>query len=104
MDLDLDGRMAVVTGASKGIGLAVVGTLLDQGARVVATSRNRSPELDALGGDLLHVPADLMDAGAPAEVIARAVETFGGLDVLVNQRRRAAARNQASALRVPRPR
>jgi NAD(P)-dependent dehydrogenase (short-subunit alcohol dehydrogenase family) len=84
MDLDLDARVAVVTGASKGIGLAVVGTLLDQGARVVATSRNRSPELDALGGDLLHVPADLMDAGAPAEVIARAVETFGGLDVLVN--------------------
>jgi NAD(P)-dependent dehydrogenase (short-subunit alcohol dehydrogenase family) len=84
MNLDLDGRVAVVTGASKGIGLAVVGTLLDQGARVVATSRNRSPELDALGGDLLHVPANLMDAGAPAGVIARAVETFGGLDVLVN--------------------
>jgi NAD(P)-dependent dehydrogenase (short-subunit alcohol dehydrogenase family) len=50
----------------------------------VATSRNRSPELDALGGDLLHVPADLMDAGAPAEVIGRAVEALGGLDVLVN--------------------
>ena len=84
MNLDLDGRVAVVTGASKGIGLAVVGTLLDQGARVVATSRSRSPELEALGGDLLHVPANLMDAGAPAEVVARAVETFGGLDVLVN--------------------
>jgi NAD(P)-dependent dehydrogenase (short-subunit alcohol dehydrogenase family) len=84
MNLDLNGRVAVVTGASKGIGLAVVGTLLDQGARVVATSRNRSPELDALGGDLLHVPANLMDPGAPAEVVARAVETFGGLDVLVN--------------------
>jgi NAD(P)-dependent dehydrogenase (short-subunit alcohol dehydrogenase family) len=84
MDLDLDGRVAVVTGASKGIGLAVVGTLLEQGMRVVATSRHRSPELDALGGDLLHVPADLMDAGAPAEVIARAARTFGGLDVLVN--------------------
>jgi NAD(P)-dependent dehydrogenase (short-subunit alcohol dehydrogenase family) len=84
MDLDLDGRVAVVTGASKGIGLAVVSTLLDHGARVVATSRNRSPELDSLGGDLLHVPADLMDAGAPAEVVAGAVETFGGVDVLVN--------------------
>jgi NAD(P)-dependent dehydrogenase (short-subunit alcohol dehydrogenase family) len=84
MNLDLDGRVAVVTGASKGIGLAVVGTLLDQGARVVAISRNRSPELDSLDGDLLHVPANLMDAGAPAEVVARAVETFGGLDVLVN--------------------
>jgi NAD(P)-dependent dehydrogenase (short-subunit alcohol dehydrogenase family) len=84
MDLDLDGRVAVVTGASKGIGLAVVSTLLEQGMRVVATSRHRSPELDALGGDLLHVPADLMDAGAPAEVIARAARTFGGLDVLVN--------------------
>jgi NAD(P)-dependent dehydrogenase (short-subunit alcohol dehydrogenase family) len=84
MNLDLDGRVAVVTGASKGIGLAVVGTLLDQGARVVATSRSRSPELEALGGDLLHVPANLMDPAAPAEVVARAVETFGGLDVLVN--------------------
>jgi NAD(P)-dependent dehydrogenase (short-subunit alcohol dehydrogenase family) len=84
MDLELNGRVAVVTGASKGIGLAVVRTLLDNGARVVATSRNRSSELDALDGDLLHVPADLMDPRAPAEVVARAAETFGGLDVLVN--------------------
>jgi NAD(P)-dependent dehydrogenase (short-subunit alcohol dehydrogenase family) len=84
MDLELTGRVAVVTGASKGIGLATVGTLLDEGARVVATSRRTTPELDALEGDLLHVPADLMDPGAPAEVIARAVEAFGGLDILVN--------------------
>jgi NAD(P)-dependent dehydrogenase (short-subunit alcohol dehydrogenase family) len=84
MELNLDGRVAVVTGASKGIGLAVARTLLDEGARVVATSRRSSAELDELGGELLHVPADLMDPGAPAEVIARAVERFGGLDVLVN--------------------
>jgi NAD(P)-dependent dehydrogenase (short-subunit alcohol dehydrogenase family) len=84
MDLDLHGRVAVVTGASKGIGLAVAGTLLEEGAGVVATSRSRSKELDALDGDLVHVPADLMDPGAPAEVIARAVDTFGGLDILVN--------------------
>jgi NAD(P)-dependent dehydrogenase (short-subunit alcohol dehydrogenase family) len=84
MDLDLDGRAAVVTGASKGIGLAVVRTLLEEGARVVAASRNLSPELDALDGDLLHEPADFMDPDAPAKVIARGVEAFGGLDVLVN--------------------
>jgi NAD(P)-dependent dehydrogenase (short-subunit alcohol dehydrogenase family) len=84
MDLKLTGRVAVVSGASKGIGLAVVNTLLQEGVRVVATSRRTTPELDALDGDLLYVPADLMDPGAPAEVIARAVEAFGGLDILVN--------------------
>jgi NAD(P)-dependent dehydrogenase (short-subunit alcohol dehydrogenase family) len=84
MDLNLSDRVAVVTGASKGIGLAVTRTLLDEGARVVATSRNTSPELEELSGDLLHVPADLMDPNAPAEVMARAVEAFGGLDILVN--------------------
>jgi NAD(P)-dependent dehydrogenase (short-subunit alcohol dehydrogenase family) len=84
MDLDLQGRVAVVTGASKGIGIAVVRTLLDEDVHVVATSRNRSSELDELTEDVLHVPADLIEPGAPAEVVARAVETFGGLDILVN--------------------
>jgi NAD(P)-dependent dehydrogenase (short-subunit alcohol dehydrogenase family) len=84
MNLELTGRVAVVTGASRGIGVAVVRTLLDEGARVVATSRRSSPELEALKGDLLHVPADFMDPDAPADVIARTVEAFGGLDVLVN--------------------
>ena len=84
MDLNLTGQVAVVTGASKGIGLAITRTLLGEGARVVATSRSLTPELEALAGELLHVPADLMDPRAPAEVVARAVEAFGGLDVLVN--------------------
>lgn len=84
MDLELNGRVAVVTGASKGIGLAVVRTLLDEGARVVAASRSRSAKLDALDGELLHVPADFMDADAPSEVIAGALERFGAVDVLVN--------------------
>ncbi|MFC6080066.1 SDR family NAD(P)-dependent oxidoreductase [Sphaerisporangium aureirubrum] len=85
MDLRLAGRVAVVTGASKGIGLAVVRTLLAEGARVVAASRKSSAELDALAGAaLLHVPVDLMDPGAPGDMVARAVEEFGGLDILVN--------------------
>ncbi|HTF49943.1 MAG TPA: SDR family NAD(P)-dependent oxidoreductase [Pseudonocardia sp.] len=84
MDLDLAGRVAVVTGGSKGIGLAVTRALLAEGARVVVASRSRTPELDALSGEVRHVPADFMDPSAPAEVIARAVEEFGGLDILVN--------------------
>jgi NAD(P)-dependent dehydrogenase (short-subunit alcohol dehydrogenase family) len=84
MDLELNGRVAVVTGASKGIGLAVTRTLLEEGALVLAASRSRSPELDELDADLVHMPVNLMDPAAPAAVIARAVEAFGGLDVLVN--------------------
>jgi NAD(P)-dependent dehydrogenase (short-subunit alcohol dehydrogenase family) len=80
MDLELNGRVAVVTGASKGIGLAILRTLLDEGARVAAASRTPPP----VEGDLLHVPVDLMDPAAPAEVVARAAEVFGGLDILVN--------------------
>ncbi|GII52597.1 3-oxoacyl-ACP reductase [Planotetraspora thailandica] len=84
MDLQLSGRVAIVTGASKGIGLAVTRTLLGQGVRVVAASRKSTPELEALGGDLLHVPADVMDPEIPAQLVACAVSEFGGLDILVN--------------------
>jgi NAD(P)-dependent dehydrogenase (short-subunit alcohol dehydrogenase family) len=85
MDLQLSRHVAVVTGASKGIGLAVTRTLLAEGARVVAASRKSTPELEALAGpNLVHAPVDLMDPEAPASVISRAVEEFGGLDILVN--------------------
>ncbi|ALG09961.1 SDR family NAD(P)-dependent oxidoreductase [Kibdelosporangium phytohabitans] len=85
MDLKLTGRVAVVTGASKGIGLAITRTLLLEGARVVAASRKSSPELDELAGeDLVHVAVDLMNPEAPEQIVAQAVESFGGLDILVN--------------------
>lgn len=85
MDLQLADQVAVVTGASKGIGLAVTRTFLEEGARVVAVSRSQSSELKALdGSSLIHVSVDLMRSDAPGEVIARAVEAFGGLDILVN--------------------
>jgi NAD(P)-dependent dehydrogenase (short-subunit alcohol dehydrogenase family) len=84
MDLRLSDHVAVVTGASKGIGLAITRTLLEENARVVAASRTRTPELDALVGDLVHVPVDFMEPEAPAHVIATAAEAFGRIDVLVN--------------------
>ncbi|HYC82375.1 MAG TPA: SDR family oxidoreductase [Solirubrobacterales bacterium] len=84
MELGLEGRVAVVTGGSKGIGLAVVRGLLDEGARVVVASRTETPELRELRGELVHVAVDLTEPDAPAWVIERAVAAFGGLDVLVN--------------------
>lgn len=85
MDLALRGRVAVVTGGSKGIGLAVVRTLLDEGAFVVAASRSESAELaDLAGPNLVHAAGDLMDPEFPERLVARAVEAFGGLDILVN--------------------
>lgn len=86
MDLDLAGKVAVVTGASKGIGLAVVTALAAEGARVVAGARSGSPELTAVAGSApVHVVAvDLTTADGPARLVAEAVATFGGVDVLVN--------------------
>ncbi|UYM05645.1 SDR family NAD(P)-dependent oxidoreductase [Solicola gregarius] len=85
MDLELTDRVAVVTGASKGIGLATVRTLLDEGARVVAVSRSRTSELEDLASkELTHVTADLTEPDAPARAIAAAAEAYGGVDVVVN--------------------
>jgi NAD(P)-dependent dehydrogenase (short-subunit alcohol dehydrogenase family) len=85
MDLRLSDRVAIVTGGSKGIGLATTRTLLDEGAYVVAASRRTSPELDAVAGErLVHVPVDLMDPDSPEKIIRRTVDRFGGVDILVN--------------------
>jgi NAD(P)-dependent dehydrogenase (short-subunit alcohol dehydrogenase family) len=86
MDMYLTGKTAVVTGASRGIGLAVTRALLAEGARVVAGAREITPELAALAADggVLTVEVDLTAPDAPAELTAAAVLAFGGLDILVN--------------------
>lgn len=84
MEMRLTNRIVVVTGASKGIGLAATRSFVDEGAKVVAVSR-KSGALEELAGPALrHVSVDLMNPEAPGQAIAAAVETFGGVDVLVN--------------------
>jgi NAD(P)-dependent dehydrogenase (short-subunit alcohol dehydrogenase family) len=82
VDLELDGKVAVVTGASKGIGLAITKALVDEGARVVAGARSTGA-LEALDG-VTAVAVDLGTADGPAALIARAIEEHGRIDVLVN--------------------
>jgi NAD(P)-dependent dehydrogenase (short-subunit alcohol dehydrogenase family) len=86
MDLDLVGKTAVVTGASKGIGLAVVRSLAAEGMNVVAGARGGSAELSELAGRAaVHpVQVDLTTPDGPARIVDEAVRVFGGLDVLVN--------------------
>jgi NAD(P)-dependent dehydrogenase (short-subunit alcohol dehydrogenase family) len=82
-------RVAIVTGASRGIGLGVAAELVRQGAKVCITARNPEPLAAAvaeLGGpDVAIAVAGKADqAGHQAETIAKTIETFGRLDMLVN--------------------
>ncbi|MER6592173.1 SDR family oxidoreductase [Micromonospora purpureochromogenes] len=82
------GRTAIVTGASRGIGLAIAERLVAEGAKVVITAR-RQEALDQAVAQLgsehaLGVAGHADDADHQAEVVARAVDTFGSVDLLVN--------------------
>ena len=85
----LNDRVAIVTGASRGIGLAIAAELVRQGARVCVTAR-RPEALEAavaeLGGPdvAIAVPGKADDPAHQEETVNRAVEAFGRLDMLVN--------------------
>jgi NAD(P)-dependent dehydrogenase (short-subunit alcohol dehydrogenase family) len=85
MDLGLMGRIAVVTGASKGIGLAVTTALVAEGVHVVAGSRSRSSDLARLedSGLVSFVGVDLATPEGPIALVEQA-ERLGGVDILVN--------------------
>jgi NAD(P)-dependent dehydrogenase (short-subunit alcohol dehydrogenase family) len=82
MELELSGKTAVVTGGSKGIGLATVRTLLAEGMRVVTGSRTVTPELAETAA--VPVTVDLTRPEGARELVERALAELGGIDVLVN--------------------
>jgi 3-oxoacyl-[acyl-carrier protein] reductase len=90
MDLGLAGRIAVVTGASQGIGRAIALTLAAEGADVVAVARRREPlerlskDVAGLGRDAHAVSADVATAEGVQTTVTAALERFGRVDVLVN--------------------
>jgi len=82
----LDGRTALVTGASRGIGEQCARALASEGARIALAARSTS-DLERIAAELdgaVVIEADLSVPGAGAELAAQAVESLGGVDILVN--------------------
>jgi 3-oxoacyl-[acyl-carrier protein] reductase len=93
MDLGLAGKIAIVTGSTKGLGFATARSLLEEGCSVTICARGEEGLAEATGelrrlpgGDerVLAIQADLATDKGVADVVLRTVETFGGLDILVN--------------------
>src|SRR5579884_1986143 len=82
MDLELADKVAVITGANKGIGFAVTQALLAEGAYVVVGSLT-TENLDGLDR-VVAVPVNLVAADGPALLVQKAIDEHGRLDVLVN--------------------
>src|SRR4051794_30340160 len=85
-----EGKRAVVTGSSKGIGFGVAARLGQEGASVVLNAGTRgeleqaAKELEAAGAAVTTVVADLTDPETPARLVEAAVDAFGGLDLVVS--------------------
>jgi NAD(P)-dependent dehydrogenase (short-subunit alcohol dehydrogenase family) len=96
---DMTGRVVIVTGGTRGIGRALAEGYVAAGAKVVVASRKADAcketeeHLRKQGGDALGVATHLGELDALSQLVARTVETFGGVDVVVN--------NAANALALP---
>lgn len=89
MDLGIAGKAALVTAASRGLGLASARALAAEGARVAICGRSRdaldaaAAALSGSGADVLAVEADVTDPASPSQLVRATVERFGRLDILV---------------------
>jgi NAD(P)-dependent dehydrogenase (short-subunit alcohol dehydrogenase family) len=90
VDLGISGRVALVTGGSKGIGRAIAAGLAGEGCRIAIAARGAealretAEALGAKGAEVLSVSADLAEADAPGRVVEAVVARFGRLEILVN--------------------
>ncbi len=86
----LYGKVALVTGSNRGIGRGIAKMFASEGAAVVVTGRNEElgravvHEIVEMGGRAVSLPADISDEASVERLVAGTVDTFGGLDVLVN--------------------
>src|SRR5215217_9565025 len=86
MDLGLEGKVALVTASSKGLGRASALALSQEGAKVVLCARDEAALAEAaaaMPGETLAVAADVSDPATPRRLVDAAVERFGGIHVLV---------------------
>ena len=88
---NLNGKIAIVTGASRGIGAAIAGRLAEDGATVIINYAGKAAEADeqvrkieAAGGRAISSQADVSDAAAVARMFDNAEAAYGGVDILVN--------------------
>lgn len=88
--IDLKGRVVVVTGSSSGFGLIIARQAAMRGAKLVLAARGSDmlraaeTELREIGAEVIAVPTDLTDEGQARNLIARAIERFGRVDILIN--------------------
>lgn len=86
----LEGRVALVTGGGRGIGLALVRKLASEGARVVVNDLDPEPagaavaEVQAAGGEAVACPGSVTDPAFPGRFIQTALDAFSGIDIIVN--------------------